>query len=336
MLKVLVTGAAALGASATPADLDAQFKHFIETYGKDYGSEFESRKAVFAKNLEIIERENAANRGYTLGVNSYADLTGAEFVERYTGVNGKPNMTATLGTHRYSGAALADSVDWVSKGAVTPVKDQGECGSCWAFSSTGALEGAWQLATGKLLSFSEQELVDCAKYRWGNNGCGGGLQPHAFNYIEQNDLCLEDDYKYTGKNSLFTKCMASNCKTPGIPKGSLTGYKNVDHSEEALMEALNQQPVSISIEADQDVFHLYKSGVIKGAGCGTSLDHAILAVGYGTDTDGTKYWKVKNSWTTMWGEQGYARIIRGTDECGILDGPPVYPVVQKPGAEIQV
>merc|ERR1712061_474785 len=119
---------------------------------------------------------------------------------------GKVNPVQNLST-----ANLADSVDWVAKGAVTPVKNQAQCGSCWAFSSTGALEGAWQTATGKLLSFSEQQLVDCAKFRWGNMGCSGGLQQHAFNYIEQADLCAEDQYPYTGKNSLFTSCKASSC-----------------------------------------------------------------------------------------------------------------------------
>jgi len=306
--------------------VDEQFKHFVQTFDKDYGTEYDARKAVFAANLAIIERENAAERGYTLAINKFADLTGAEFSGMYGGVSGKPNVTL-LGAHSYSGAALSDSVDWVPKGAVTPVKNQAQCGSCWAFSSTGALEGAWQIATGKLVSFSEQQLVDCAKFRWGNAGCSGGLQPHAFNYIEQADLCTEAEYSYTGKNSIFTSCKASSCTSPGLKKGALTSYKMVDGNEQALMEAIMQQPVSVSIEADQDVFHLYKSGIVQGAGCGTTLDHAVLAVGYGTDS-GKKYWKVKNSWTTAWGEQGYVRIIRGTDECGILNGPPVYPVVK--------
>jgi C1A family cysteine protease len=234
-----------------------------------------------------------------------------------------------LGTHVYSGGDLPDSVDWTKKGAVTPIKNQGQCGSCWAFSSTGALEGAWQIATGKLVSLSEQQLVDCAKFRWGDMGCSGGLQPHAFKYMEQAAMCGEDTYPYTAKNHLFTRCKASNCSTdPALPKGALKGYKSVDSTEQALMEAVTQQPVAVSIEADQDVFHLYKHGIVQGKGCGQQLDHAVLAVGYGTD-NGVKYWKVKNSWGTSWGEEGYVRIIRGTDECGILNGPPVYPVVDK-------
>merc|ERR1719399_2764703 len=119
------------------------------------------------------------------------------------------------------GYKAADSLDWVAKGAVTPVKNQAQCGSCWAFSSTGALEGAWQIATGKLVSFSEQQLVDCAKFRWGNMGCSGGLQPRAFKYVEKFDLCTEDEYPYTAKNWLLTSCKAKKCADPGLKKGSL-------------------------------------------------------------------------------------------------------------------
>merc|ERR1712137_254309 len=119
-----------------------------------------------------------------------------------------------LGTHEYSGANLQESVDWRSKGAVTPVKNQAQCGSCWAFSTTGSLEGAWQIATGKLVSFSEQQLVDCAKFKYGNMGCSGGLQPHAFNYVEGNAMCAEADYPYTAKNAVFTPCQASSCAAP--------------------------------------------------------------------------------------------------------------------------
>jgi len=315
--------------------LDEDFKTFVHTFNKDYGWEYNNREAVFAANKAVVERVNAADTGYKLAINEFADLTGAEFATMYGGLAGKPNITS-MGMHQYGGAALPDSVDWVAKGAVTPVKNQAQCGSCWAFSSTGALEGAWQIATGKLVSLSEQQLVDCAKFRWGNNACGGGLQPHAFNYIKQAAMCSEDEYAYTGTNSLFTPCKASKCANPALQKGALTAYKYVDKSEQALMEAIMQQPVAVSLEADQDVFHLYKSGIVQGDGCGNTLDHAVLAVGYGTDA-GKKYWKVKNSWTTKWGEDGYVRIIRGSDECGILNGPPVYPVVKASGvAEIQV
>eukprot|EP00747_Dinoflagellata_sp_TGD_P182741 gnl/TRDRNA2_/TRDRNA2_37105_c0_seq1.p1 gnl/TRDRNA2_/TRDRNA2_37105_c0~~gnl/TRDRNA2_/TRDRNA2_37105_c0_seq1.p1 ORF type:complete len:348 (-),score=70.99 gnl/TRDRNA2_/TRDRNA2_37105_c0_seq1:232-1275(-) len=335
MRQVLVLSLSALATSVVPegAEAEAAFKKFEIQYGKVYGTPEEraARKAIFVQNLALIERENAANRGYTLAVNEYADFTGREFFEIYGGLHNKPNASdlKILGTHKYSGAELPDSVDWTTKGAVTPVKNQGQCGSCWAFSSTGAVEGAWQIATGKLVSLSEQQLVDCAKYRYGDLGCSGGLQPHAFKYMEQAAMCGEDTYPYTATNHIWTKCKASNCSSaPALAKGAVSGYKSVDSTAEALMEAVAQQPISISIEADQDVFHLYKNGIVKGPGCGDQLDHAVLLVGYGED-NGVKYWKVKNSWGTGWGEDGYVRIIRGVDECGILNGPPTYPVVSK-------
>merc|ERR1712087_753979 len=228
-----------------------------------------------------------------------------------------------VGRHNYSGAALADSVDWTTKGAVTPVKNQGQCGSCWSFSTTGSLEGAWEIATGNLVSFSEQQFVDCDKV---DQGCNGGLMDNAFKYAERNALCTEDSYSYKGRGGT---CQATSC-TVGIPKGGVTGYKDVAKDDmNALMEAVAQQPVSIAIEAGLPTFQLYKSGVLGGI-CGTNLDHGVLAVGYGTD-GGKDYWKVKNSWGTSFGEDGYIRLLRGkkgAGECGLLSGPPSYPVVK--------
>merc|ERR1712125_145267 len=156
-----------------------------------------------------------------------------------------------LGRHNASRMTLPASVDWTSKGAVTPVKNQGQCGSCWSFSTTGALEGAWEIATGNLVSLSEQQFVDCDKV---DAGCQGGLMDHAFAYAEKNALCTEGSYEYTATGGT---CKASSCTT-GIPKGGVTGFKDV---EKALMDALEQQPVSIAIEADKSVFQLYSSGV---------------------------------------------------------------------------
>jgi len=334
-LLFLATAAAASGTAALP-DVEAEFAKFVEHFGKDYGDEYAARRMVFAANLETIERENAKGNTFTLGITPYADLTGEEFAAMYAGVGREAKPSATLGVRAYSGADLPEQVDWTQKGAVTPVKNQGQCGSCWAFSSTGALEGAWQIATGNLVSLSEQQLVDCAKFRYGNMGCSGGLQPRAFKYAEANAMCSEADYRYTAQNTVFTSCKAASCGAPALPKGALTGFQYTEQTEESLMEALSRQPVSVSVEADRDIFHLYTGGVVQGAGCGTTLDHAVLAVGYGTTPDGVKYWKVKNSWSTTWGEEGYVRIVRGTDECGILNGPPVYPVVTAPAEQVVV
>merc|ERR1719253_1416561 len=187
---------------------------------------------------------------------------------------------------------LADSVDWVSKGAVTPVKNQGQCGSCWAFSTTGSTEGANFLKTGTLKSFSEQELVDCAQ-SFGNQGCNGGLMDDGFKYIESKGDVLETTYPYTGKTGTCSSSKTSN------PVVKVSGYKDVQaNSASQLKAAVQQQPVSVAIEADQSGFQFYKSGVFSGT-CGTSLDHGVLVVGYGTDS-GKKYWKVKNSWGATW------------------------------------
>jgi len=310
---------------------DTLFEQFVLEFEKVYSEEERAvRKEVFAQNMDFIEARNAEDHPYKLGVTAFADLTPEEFSD-YLGYRGssKDALDApVLGTHMADpDAAVPDSVDWRTKGAVTPVKDQGRCGSCWAFSSTGALEGAWQLATGKLVSISEQQFVDCAKYSVGNMGCSGGRQTAAFTYAEKHAMVTEDSYKYEAKSGTFKHCNADK-GTTAIPDGGVTGYKLVDHSEDALKQAIAQQPVSVAIEADQMVFQHYKSGVLDGSSCGAQLDHAVLAVGYGKTMMGQTYWIVKNSWGTKWGEDGYVRIIRGKDECGILNGPPVYPVVK--------
>jgi len=262
-------------------------------------------------------------------VNEFAHMDPDEFANHYFGLKRPEKIwgdAPKLGTHVYSGAPLADSVDWTTNGAVTDVKNQGQCGSCWSFSTTGSLEGAWQIKTGQLISLSEQQFVDCDQV---DHGCQGGLMDHGFAYAENNAICTEDSYPYQAKKGT---CQKSSCST-GIPQGGVTGYKDVDSdSKEALMEAVQQQPVSIAIEADKSVFQLYKSGVLSGM-CGSTLDHGVLVVGYGTDaSSGKDYWKVKNSWGPTWGMEGYILLQRGkpgagSGECGILSGPPSYPVV---------
>merc|ERR1711979_168879 len=251
--------------------------------------------------------------------------TADEFAAQYTGLKKPENMWGDLpyvGRHNYSGAALADSVDWTTKGAVTPVKNQGQCGSCWSFSTTGSLEGAWKIAGNPLTSLSEQQFVDCDKV---DQGCNGGLMDNAFKFAEKNAICTENSYPYKGRGGT---CEAASC-TVGIPNGDVKGYKDVtSDSEQALMSAVQQQPVSIAIEADKSAFQLYRSGILSST-CGTSLDHGVLLVGYGSDS-GKDYWKVKNSWGTSYGENGYVRLLRGkggAGECGLLSGPPSYPVV---------
>ena len=205
---------------------------------------------------------------------------------------------------------LPSEVYWTAKGAVTDIKDQGQFGSCWSFSTTGSVESAYFLSTGKLDSFSEQQLVDCSS-SYGNQGCNGGLMDDAFNYIKDNGICLEKDYPYEGSDG---KC--KKCKT--VTK--INSFVDVPvNDEQALQQAVSIQPVSVAIEADQSSFQFYSSGVMS-ASCGTNLDHGVLVVGYGT-LNGKDYWKIKNSWGANWGDSGYILLARNVKDsagqCGI-------------------
>ena len=256
-----------------------------------------------------------------MSVNEFADMTFAEFHAKMTGLNAKDNSVLraanTEGPHM-NVKSLAGSLDWRQKGAVTPVKNQQQCGSCWAFSTTGSVEGAHAIKTGNLVSLSEQQLVDCSAAQ-GNQGCNGGLMDQGFQYIISNKgITTEAAYPYTAQDG--------TCKSGVSAAATLSSFVDVAQGSEAdLMKAVNLGPVSIAIEADQQCFQFYSGGILSDSSCGMQLDHGVLVVGYGTENN-VDYWIVKNSWGASWGESGYIRLIRGKNECGIAQAAS-YPVV---------
>merc|ERR1711959_866905 len=258
--------------------------------------------------------------GVQFGENQFSDLSTDQY-RVAAGLGYKPSALRNLphlGVHEWNGEELAASVDWTTQGAVTPVKDQGQCGSCWAFSTTGGMEGAWQIASGSLTSMSEQQLVDCSTQ---NSGCNGGSMELAFNYAGTTNVATEASYPYTARDG---SCKSSY--TTAIPRGGVTGYESVGQSTNSLKSALQTGPVSVAIEADQMAFQLYSGGVLS-SGCGTNLDHGVLAVGY---TDNA--FKVKNSWGSSWGENGYLQISTSGNVCGIHSDAS-YPTVSAALAE---
>jgi len=300
-----------------------EFGKFVERYNKSYATSSEQayRYRVFKKNLDKIVAHNEKNLGYTLAVNHFADLTTSEFSERYLGLKFDASARKQGTLHRAASQALPDTVDWRTKGAVTGVKDQGQCGSCWSFSTTGSVEGAWFLKKGSLVSLSEQNLVDCSGAQ-GNQGCNGGLMDDAFQYIITNKgIDTEKSYPYEAEDD---KCRFKAANV-GATISSFVDVKS--GSESDLQSAVAQQPVSVAIDASHFSFQFYSSGVYYESSCSaTELDHGVLAVGYGTDS-GKDYWLVKNSWGGSWGDKGYIKMSRNRkNNCGIATASS-YPVV---------
>jgi C1A family cysteine protease len=319
--------AAALAANTRPIEFYEKefFEHMVKFNLKfSNGAEFIKRLSIFAENLDKFEVHNAdATQTYKVGVNQFTHLTYDEFVAaaniggtRIPNLRRNPSSPPLVAKPR---ASLPTSVDWRTKGAVTPVKNQGNCGSCWSFSATGALEGAYFNAHGSLESFSEQQLVSC-DVDGGDAGCNGGWMDDAFEYVKtQGGICSESSYAYTSGDTGKSGTCIKGC-TPVSGSAPSTYVDVTAGSVDALMTAVAIQPVSIAIQANQLSFQSYKSGVLTGK-CGQKLDHGVLAVGYGTDSSsGTDYWIVKNSWGDSWGEDGYIRIERSdADLCGVLD-----------------
>jgi len=293
-------------------------------FGKIYSSEdFQVRFDIFKKNVDYVENWNAQGSSTVLGLNKFADLSNAEYRRIYLGtrVDGTTALAQEKKNPFVLKSAIADEIDWRTQGVLTGIKDQGQCGSCWSFSATGSVEAAHELKTKQLVSLSEQNLMDCS-YLHGNLACDGGQMTGAFKYIIANKgIDTEESYPYTAKSSLLCHFKAENIGA------TISDFKNVAASENALAEALNIQPVSIAIDASHNSFQLYKSGVYYEPACSTSnLDHGVLAVGYGT-TNGTDYWIVKNSWGNVWGLSGFIQMARNrNNNCGVATSA-AYPIV---------
>ena len=296
------------------------------------GSLFTHFLRNFIENDDYISAHNARKEvTYQLGHNQFSHMTVEEWRQAVRlGLSAPETVATSVHPAPADVKSLPAAIDWTSKGGVTGVKDQGQCGSCWSFSTTGSLEGAFFIKYGELVSYSEQQLVDCDNRSNGgkDKGCSGGLMDNAFSWIQKNGgLCTEAAYPYTSGSTKTEGTCTTTCTKDknSAPKSFTDVTKN---SDSAMMSALAQQPVSIAIEADQKDFQLYKSGVFTGT-CGTKLDHGVLAVGYGS-LNGVDYYKVKNSWGLSWGDAGYILLGRGSQynsgagQCGML-GSSSYP-----------
>lgn len=299
-----------------------QFNEFLERFSKKYESLIilEERFEIFRENLRNIVTHNLdSTQNFTMGINQFTDLTADEFKSLYISGLGKPidSFECTAFCSKEIGG-LPDSIDWSEKsGIVNPVRDQGKCGSCWAFATTANAESVWAIHSGKLLDLSEEFLVDCATgLGYFNQGCNGGNPDSALKYMINNGQCIENLYPYTSgvtqKAGSCQKCVPADVKFSGC-------YDVTPNDQLALKAAVARQPVVVAIEADTRYFQSYSGGVLTNSvKCGTSLDHAVEIVGYGTQ-NGIDYWKVRNSWGTTWGEDGYILIERSgsTNDVGV-------------------
>ncbi|KAL3744664.1 hypothetical protein ACJRO7_013865 [Eucalyptus globulus] len=333
---LLVTACSATAAGFQGADLESSilqtigndlparsFVDFANRHGKTYqtAKEIKLRFDNYRENLKLIRSTNQKGLPYTLAVNQYADWSWEEFKTYRLGASQSCSAT-TKGSHKLADDVLPETKDWRKEGIVSPVKDQGTCGSCWSFSATGALEAAYHQKHGKGISLSEQQLVDCAT-AFNNFKCAGGLPSQAFEYIKYNGgLETEEAYPYTAQNGTC-KFSARRVAVQVVDSVNISMG-----AEDELKHAVAMvRPVSVAFQAQHDFQH-YNTGVYTSDTCGsTSMDvnHAVLAVGYGVE-NGVPYWLIKNSWGEIWGDKGYAKVEMGKNMCGIATCAS-YPIV---------
>lgn len=307
-------GSTPLSAFQINEEEEEHFRLFKLKYAKEYISEevHSLRFQVFRTNLAYIRLHNSQPRSFSLGLTKFADLSNEEFTEMYTSQSqrGKGERRE----NRLKAEDLPEEVNWVAKGAVTPIQNQGFCGSCWAFASTGAVESAYFLKTGQLTPLSQQELLDCSK-QFGTSGCDGGEMVDAYSYISaRGGLETATAYPYEEKDR---KCRLNDSQK----LGAISGFESVEKGSEAQLKiAVAKQPVSVGVQANEKVWQMYESGVMD-SDCGQHLNHAVLVVGYGREHD-MDYWLVKNTWGDDWGIEGYVKILRDDSStngglCGI-------------------
>ncbi|XP_034032414.1 pro-cathepsin H [Thalassophryne amazonica] len=290
------------------------FKSWMAQYNKEYTlKEYYERLQIFTENKRRIDKHNEGNHSFTMALNQFSDMTFSEFRSAFLWTVPQ-NCSATKGNYISSNQPYPDSIDWRKKGNyVTKVKNQGNCGSCWTFSTTGCLESVTAIATGKLTPLSEQQLVDCAQ-AFNNHGCNGGLPSQAFEYIKYNKgIMTEEDYPYTASDD---PCMYE----PSLAAAFVKDVINITENDEmGMVDAVGtRNPVSLAFDVTSD-FMSYHQGVYTSTECRNTPDkvnHAVLAVGYGTE-NGLPYWIVKNSWGSRWGMNGYFLIERGKNMCGL-------------------
>lgn len=317
-------------------DYKRSFMEFMLKYQKQYSSsDFAARYNIFKKNVDFIDSHNAAGLSYTVAINQFADLTQEEFSAQYKGLNidltrersVKPLPSVegpTCPTSNSSDFGNANC-DWrqYTPAIITPIKNQGQCGSCWSFSTTGSVEGQHSLSTGNLVGLSEQQLVDCSG-SFGNEGCDGGLMDDAFQYIIANKgIVTEASYPYTGVDG--------TCSLTGKPIGAtISNYSDIVSGSEPGLQAaiIAVGPVSVAIDASGVGFQFYFGGVYHSDFCSsTKLDHGVLAVGLGVYKGSEDYYIVKNSWGASWGLSGYIMMSRNrNNNCGIATSAS-YPIV---------
>ncbi|KAF3657692.1 Thiol protease [Capsicum annuum] len=295
-----------------------RYKNWLHKHRRNYHNkdEWNMRFGIYQSNVQFIDSFNSVNHSYTVTDNAFADMTNQEFTSTYLGYK-QPRQQDVADIDynvTYYKSKLPVSVDWRKNGAVTPVKNQKDCGSCWAFAAVAAIEGINQIKTGELVSLSEQALVDCDVYS-DNQGCGGGFMNNAFAFIIENGgITTQENYPYIGKEQ--------SCNTRKLKQHAVTisGYEKIAPNEESLQVAINKQPISVAIDASGYGFQFYSAGVYTGY-CGHRLNHGVTLIGYDVEENGEKYWLVKNSWGTKWGEGGYIKIKRGSNDnrgtCGI-------------------